>query len=78
MLRFGKIKVTKENSCGAQKSMKLWDVDVNNIRISKSIWMRKGFKYLMGYLDGGIRLLVLIMSRMSGCIITFKNNRLMF
>ena len=40
--------------------------------------MRKGFKYLKGYLDGDIRPLVLIMSRMSGCIITFKNNRLIF
>ena len=37
MLRFGKTKVAKEESYGAKKSIKIWDVSVDNILISKLV-----------------------------------------
>ena len=70
MLRFGETKVA------------IWNVDVNNIVISKLVETKNNSKYLIGYLDKVTRLLVLILPKISGYIKTFKvkdkNNILMY
>ena len=55
-----------------QKTYKTWDVNVYNIVILKLIETKFNPKYLIEYLDKGIRPLVLIMSKMSGHVRTFK------
>ena len=54
MFRFGETKVTKEKFYAAKKSMKTWDVHVNNTVISIFIETKTNFKYLIGYLDKAI------------------------
>ena len=58
-LRFGKTKLVKEKFCGAKKLIKICDVDVDNIIISKLIEMKYNCKYLIGRLGDIIRSLVL-------------------
>ena len=81
MLRFGETKVSKEEFCGAKKTRKIWDVDVNNIVISKLLEIKNNSEYLVGYLDKVIRPLNLILPKMNGYFKTFKdgdnNNKLM-
>ena len=55
MLRFGETKVTKEKFYAAKKPIKIWDVDVDNIVISKLVETKTNYKYLIGYLDKTIR-----------------------
>ena len=82
MLRFDKIKVAKEEFYVAKKLINAWDVNVDNIVISK---LAETKKYFIGYLDDLIRPLVLILPKMSGYIKTFSdkdwdknmNNKLM-
>ena len=52
--------------------MKTWHVNVDNMFISKLVKIKTNSKYLNGYLDKDIRLLVLKMSKMSGYVKTFK------
>ena len=68
MLRFGKIKVAKEKFYGAKKPIKIWDVNVDNIVISKLIERNNNSKYLIGYLDEVIKPLLLILPKMSGYV----------
>ena len=63
MLRFGQTKVTKEKFYAVKKTMKISDVNVDNIVISKLVETKTNSKYLIGYLDKAIRSLVLIMSK---------------
>ena len=58
MLRFGKTKVTKEGFCGAKKLIKICDVNVDSMAISKFFETRNNSKYLIGSLDEVIRPLV--------------------
>ena len=64
-----------------KKLIKIWDVNVHNIVILKLVNIKTIVKYLIRYLDKGIRALVLIMSKMSGYVKTFKvedkNSKLM-
>ena len=64
-----------------KKPIKIWDVNVDNIDISKLGKTKTNSKYLIGFLDKDIRPLVLIMPKMSGYVKTFKvedkNNKLM-
>ena len=55
-----------------EKPIKIWDVNVDNIVISKLIKRKTNSKYLIGHLDKVIRALVLIMTKMSGYDKTFK------
>ena len=71
ILRFGKTKI-KEEIHSAKKTLKIWDVDVDNRGISKLIETKIISKYLAGYLDDVIRPLVLILPRMSGYVKTLK------
>ena len=56
-----------------KKPIKSWDVNVDNIVISKLVKTKTNSKYLIGYLDKDIRPLVLIMPKMSGYVKTFKD-----
>ena len=85
-MRFGETKKSKEKFYAAKKPMKIWDVNIDNIVISKSIETKNNSKYLIGInFDKAIRRLVLIMPKMSGYVKTFevkngdkgKNNKLM-
>ena len=65
--------------------MKIWDLNIDNIVISKLIKTKTNFKYLVGYLDRAIKPLVGVMPKGSGYAKTFKvkdgekdqNNKLM-
>ena len=72
MLRFGETKITKEKFYAAKKAINIWDVNVDNIVISKLVKTKTSSKYLIGYLDKVIRPLVLIMPKMSRYVKTFK------
>ena len=73
MTKLGKAGKAKEKIYAAKKPMKIWDVNVDNIVISKLVKTKTNSKYLIGYLDKDIRPLVLIMAQMSGYVKTFKN-----
>ena len=86
MVRFGEKEIAKEKFYAAKKPIKIWDVNVDNIVISKLIETKTNSKYLIGIkFDKAIRPLVLIMPKMSGYVKTFKvkdgdkhkNNKLM-
>ena len=51
MLRFGKAKAAKEKFYGAKKPISIWDVNNNNIVISKFVETKTNSKYLIGYLE---------------------------
>ena len=55
-----------------KKTIKIWDVDVNNIVISKLVETKSNSKYLIGYLSKVIRPLVLILPKISGYVNSFK------
>ena len=69
MLRFGETKISKEKFYAAKKPIKLWDVNVDNIVISKFIETKTNSKYLIEIkIDKAVRPLVLIMPKMNGYI----------
>ena len=70
MLIFSEKKVAKEKFYGAKKLINIWNVIVDNIVISKLVETKTNSKYLIGYLI--LRPLVLILSKMSGYVKTFK------
>ena len=73
MLRFGETKIAKEKKVHAvKKTINIWDVNVDNIVISKLVKTKINFKYLIGYLGKVLRALVLIMPKLSGYVKTFK------
>ena len=65
-------KLTKNKFSTAEKSIKNWDVNVDNTVISKLVKTKTNSKYLIGYLDKTIRPRVLIMPKMSRYVKTFK------
>ena len=72
MLRFGQTKIAKEIFYAAKKPIEMWDVNVDNIVISKLVTRKINSKYFIGYLDKDIKPLVLIMSKKSRYFKTFK------
>ena len=68
-----------------KEPIKILDVNVNNINISKLVETKSNSKYLIGYLDEVIKPLILVLPKMSGCVKAFKvkdddkdkNNKLM-
>ena len=76
MLRFGEIgerEITKEKFYVAKKKpIKTWDVNVDDIAISKLVKTKTNYMYLDRYLDKAITPLVLVMPKMSGYVNTFK------
>ena len=83
MLRFGKTKLIKEAFYGIKMSLTIWDVNVNNIVISKLVGTKSKSEHLFGYSDEILRPLVLPLPIMSGYVKAFehksrnKNNKLM-
>ena len=81
MVKFGDKEIAKEKFYTAKRPIKIWDVNVDNIVISKLVITKANSKYLIGYLDKVIRLLAFIMPKMNGYVKTFKakegNNKLM-
>ena len=61
-----KTKVAKEEFYGVKKPIKIWDVNVDNIIISKLVETKKNFKNLTRYLDEVIKPLVLLLPKMNG------------
>ena len=47
-MRFGDTKVGKENLYGAKKAIKILNVNVNNVVISKLVETKESSKYLIG------------------------------
>ena len=72
MLRFGEAKVAKENFYGAKKAINICNVNVDNIVISKLFERKANSKYLNEYLDKVIRLLVLILPKISKYVKTIN------
>ena len=67
-----KKKTTKEKFYAARKHIKIWDVDADNMIISKLYETKTNSKYLIGHTDKAFRPLGLIMSKMSGLIKIFR------
>ena len=74
-MRFEERETAKKRFNAAKQPLgkKIWDVNADNIVISKLVQTRNNFKCLIGYSDNSIRALVLIMPKMSGHVKTFKN-----
>ena len=72
MVQFQKTKIAKEKFYDAKKPIKIWDVNVDDIVISKLAKTETNSNYLIGYLDKDVRQLVLIMPKMSGYVKKFK------
>ena len=68
-----KTKVAKEEFYGVKKPIKIWDVNVDNIIISKLVETKKNFKNLTRYLDEVIKPLVLPLPKMNGYVKAFKD-----
>ena len=71
-MRLGDREIAKEKFYAVKRPIKIWDVNVDNIVISKLVKTETNSKYLIEYLDKTIRPLVLIMPKMSGYVKTFK------
>ena len=73
--------IAKEQFYAAKRPINIWDVDVDNIVISKLGKTKTNSKYWIGYLDKTVTPLVLIMPKMSGYVKRFKvkegHNKLM-
>ena len=81
MVGFRDREIAKEQFYAAKRPINIWDVDVDNIVISKLGKSKTNSKYLIGYLDKTITPLVLIMPKMGGYVKRFKvkegHNKLM-
>ena len=81
MVKFEKTEIAKERFYAAKKPITIWNINVDNIVISKLVKTKTNSKYLIGYFDEATRQLVLIMPKISGYVKTFKvkdkNNKLM-
>ena len=76
MSRFDETKLPQKEIYGDKTQIKIWDVDCNNILISKLVETKNNSKYLVDldlnsryYLD--IRSLVLIMPKLTGYVKIF-------
>ena len=67
--------VEKEKFYGAKKSIKTWDIDVDNVIIYHlyNLYNLDNRQIFICYLDKVIRLLVLTLPKMNGYIETFKD-----
>ena len=65
MVRFRDREIAKKKNLCCKRPIKIWDVKVDNIVISKLVKTKTNSMYLIGYLDKIIRPLVLLMPKMS-------------
>ena len=74
MVRFGEEEIAKEKFHVPKKLIKIWDVNVDNIIISKSVKTKTNSTYLIGIKsDKTIRPLVLTMPKTYRYIMTSKD-----
>ena len=73
-MRISESEIVKEIYCAAKRPIKIWDVNVDNIAISKLVKTKTNCKYFIEYLDKAIRPVVLIISKMSRYVKIFKVN----
>ena len=71
-MRFGEREITNDTLCAPKNPVKIRDFNVDNIVISKLVKAKANSKYLVGCSDNDVRVSVLIMSKMSGHVKTFK------
>ena len=71
-MKFGKTEIAKEKFYAAKRPIKIWDVNVDNIVISKLVKTKTNSKYCIAYWDKVIRQLVLTMPKTSGYVKKFK------
>ena len=55
MLKFGETKIAKEKFYATKKPISFWDVNVDNIVISKLIEIKTNSKYFIRYLHKATR-----------------------
>ena len=65
MLTFGETKEAKEKFYEAKRTINIWDVNVDNIVISKLVETKTNSKYLTEYLDKFVRPLVLVLPKIN-------------
>ena len=66
MVKFGRKEIAKEKFYAAKKPRKIWEVNVDNIDISKLVITKSNSKHFVGYLDKDIKPLVLVIPQISG------------
>ena len=66
MERSGERRIAKEKFDAAKNSIKIWDVNVDNMVISKLIKTKTNSQDLIRYLDKAIKPLVLMITKISG------------
>ena len=71
-MKFGETKIAKEEFNGTKKPIKIWDVNVDNIVISKLL-TKDNSKYLIGYLDELIRPVVFLLPKIHGYVKKFED-----
>ena len=80
-MKFREKGIAKEKFYAVKRLTRTCDVNVGNIVIWKLVKAKTNSKYLIGYLDKAIRLLVFIMPKMSGYVKSVKvkegSNKLM-
>ena len=72
MLKSCKTNAAKEKLYGAEKTVSIRDVNVNNIAISYLIETKNNWKHLAAYLDEVIKPSILILPEMSGWVDILK------
>ena len=73
MLRFRDKEIAQANKYASKEPIKIWDVNIDNIFISKLVETETNSKYVIGIkFNKARRPLVLIMPKMSGYVKTFK------
>ena len=65
MLTFGETKEAKEKFYEAKRTINIWDVNVDNIVISKLVETKTNSKYLTEYLDKFVGPLVLVLPKIN-------------
>ena len=55
MLRLRKTKITKEKFYAEKKPINIWDVNIDNIVVSKLVKTKTNPKYFIRYLDKALR-----------------------
>ena len=71
-MKFGETKIAIEEFNGTKKPIKTWDVNVDNIVISKLL-TKNNSKYLIGYLDELTRPVVFLLPKIRGYVKTFRD-----
>ena len=78
-INFEDKKISKSNIYKTKKILKIEDIDITNIRVSKieSYETKNSLKYFIGYNDHVIRPLYIRLPQMIGYVICFDSNKIM-